>query len=50
MMYSAKLTAAAALLSMSFIANAAPGIDSIANETPSTRLKAQKPSPDSGGI
>lgn len=40
MIYSAKLTAAAALLSMSFIVNAAPGLDLIANETPINTVKS----------
>lgn len=40
MMYSAKLTAAAALLSLSALAHAAPGIDLIANETPINTLKS----------
>ncbi|CAI0728120.1 Uncharacterised protein [Serratia liquefaciens] len=34
MIYRAKLTAAAALLSLSALAHAAPGLDLIANETP----------------
>ncbi|MDW5499182.1 ABC transporter substrate-binding protein [Serratia proteamaculans] len=40
MMNSVKLTAAAALLSLSALAHAAPGIDLVANETPINTLKS----------